>query len=125
MTFEKERAWSMLDTKPVILYLTHHDEFIVVWNGIVMPYIFAQCMAAERFGVYISPAMCDALKNTYNRLYYAGAFRTREWDHIVINTSVYHYLIKIMTEHLDKVCQNKTGKEIMSWFDTNNAGIIK
>lgn len=36
--FEKYKAWSYLDPKPSILYSEYHDEYLVMWNGILVTY---------------------------------------------------------------------------------------
>ena len=52
-----EQSWSMLDPKPVLLYLSNLDEYIVYWNGKVMPHAMALNMALETYGIYATPEM--------------------------------------------------------------------
>jgi len=116
-----EQSWSLLDPKPVLLYLPRHDDYIVYWNGIAMTHSMALCMAMEYIGVWPTPEMKTALEVNYQRLYYAGAFETRAWDHIVSERNIYGYLKKIMGEHLSKLVENRSGAELLSWFDYQRA----
>lgn len=116
-----EQSWSLLDPRPVLLYLEHHDEYIVYWNGIVMPHTMALCMTMERFGIYATPEMKHVLLTTYRRLYYANAFKTRFWDPRITDGDVYGYLKNIMKDHLNKICEDKTPQDILSWFDYSRA----
>ena len=48
-----EQSWSLLDTKPVMLYIEKCDEYLVYWNGVVMPHKMSLCMAMEyASGIY-------------------------------------------------------------------------
>lgn len=118
-----EHSWSLLDPKPVLLYLTHLDEYIVYWNGIVMPHSMALCMAMEHFGVWSTPEMKTALEKNYERIYYANGFQTRAWDLKVSSSPTYPYLKRIMAEHLKKVIKEKemSAKDVLGWFDYSKA----
>ena len=116
-----EQTWSLLDPKPVLLYLDKSDDYIVYWNGIVMPHSFALCMAMETFGIYSTPEMKGSLESNYKRLYYSGAFNTRSWDHTVETQNLYNYLKRIMKDHLAKVLKDKKPSDILSWFDYQRA----
>jgi cobalamin biosynthesis Co2+ chelatase CbiK len=116
-----EQSWSLLDPKPVLLYISHLDEYIVYWNGIVMPHSMALCMAMETLGIYPTPEMKTALEDTYRRIYYANGFDTRAWDNKVKDSPVYPYLKRIMTEHLKKVMEGKNPKDILGWFNYEKA----
>jgi hypothetical protein len=118
-----EQSWSLLDPKPVLLYLSKHDDYIVYWNGIVMPHTMALCMAMEFYGIYPTPEMKTSLEKTYEKLYYGNAFETRAWDGIVDKSPVYPYLKSIMADHLKKVIGNADaeGKDVIGWFDYDKA----
>lgn len=116
-----EKSWSLLDPKPVLVYLEHHEEYIVYWNGIVMPHSYALAMAVEQFGIFATPEMKNARLTTYKKLYYANAFETRAWDNKVMDHDVYSYLKNLMTYHITKTCEGKTPQEILSWFDYKRA----
>lgn len=116
-----EKSWSLLDPKPVLVYLEHHDEYIVYWNGVVMPHSYALAMAMENFGIFSTPEMKNARLTTYKKLYYTNAFETRAWDDRVMNNDVYSYLKHIMSYHLNKTFEGKTAQEILSWFDYKRA----
>lgn len=116
-----EQSWSLLDPKPVLLYLPKVDEYIVYWNGNVMPHTMALSMTMEFFGIYPTPEMKNALEDTYRRIYYTNGFGTRAWDSKVESGPVYHYLKRIMLDHLKKVLENKDAKDVLKWFDYQRA----
>jgi len=118
-----EKAWSLLDPKPVPIYLQHQDDFIVYWNGIVMPHRMALVLAMEHFGIYPTPEVKTALRKNYERLYYSGAFQTRAWDQMVSNSGseIISYLRRKMQDHLSKTLENRTAQEVFAWFDYKRA----
>lgn len=122
--YEVERSWSMLDAKPVLIYLQKHDEYIVMWNGAIMPYAHALCIAGERLGIYTSPSMRNEMNSTFFKLYYAGAFGEQHWDNIVEENRTYNYLRGFMFEHMNKISEISTGNDILRWFDFSNARIM-
>jgi hypothetical protein len=63
-----EHSWSLLDPKPVLRYVSHVDDYIVYWNGVVMPHSMALCMAMERLGIWPTPEMKMALEKTYEQI---------------------------------------------------------
>jgi hypothetical protein len=116
-----EHSWSLLDPKPVLLYISNVDDYIVYWNGIVMPHSMALCLSMEHFGIYPTPEMKIAMEKTYERLYYANAFDTRAWDQKVGSGPVYSYLKRITLEHLKKVIEGKEARDVLAWFDYKKA----
>jgi len=116
-----ENAWSLLDPKPVLLYLQSLDEYIVYWNGIAMTHSMALCMTMEHYGVWATPEMKTSLEKNYERVYYANGFKTRAWDHLVSSIPVYPYLKKIMQDHLNKVLEDKEAKDVLGWFNYSKA----
>jgi hypothetical protein len=125
-TFETqpERAWSVLDPRPVQLYLPLLDEYIVYWNGVVMTHAQALCMTLTHFGSYPTPEMKQAMKAQYERIYYAGGFGTRAWDDLVESggdSATYSYLKRIMEEHITKCLDSYKPDVVLSWFDHDRA----
>lgn len=116
-----EKSWSLLDPRPVLCYLHNIDEYIVYWNGIVMPHTMAMCMAMEHFGVWSTPEMKSAMERDYKRIYYSGGFDTRAWDEKVSSGSLYPYLKRIMKDHLQKVLENRSAVDVLGWFDYSKA----
>ena len=117
-----ERTWSLLDTRPVLLYLQHHDEYIVYWNGFAMTHSQALCMTMERIGIYPTPEMKLAMQRTFEKLYYAGAFETRAWDDRLKGSGmVYDWQKYKMAEHIKKATEGKEPSELISWFDYSKA----
>lgn len=116
-----EHSWSLLDPKPVLLYLSDLDEYIVYWNGIAMTHSMALCMAMEHYGVWSTPEMKLAMEKNYERIYYANGFNTRAWDNKVSSSPLYPYLKRIMQEHINKVLEKKEARDVIGWFDYNRA----
>lgn len=123
MITQPERTWSLLDPRPVLVYLEQHDEYIVFWNGWSMTQSQAHYMALRHVNVYPNQEIREAMQKTYERLYYAGAFDTRDWDHIVRSSNSFDFILKYMKPHLEKHCWNREAKEIFSWFVPSRARI--
>ena len=123
MTVEiAERTWSLLDPRPILKYLKDHDEYIVYWNGWAMTHGQALCLAMESIGIYPTPEMKTALQNTYERLYFAGAFGHRKWDDRVKGyEKIYDFQKRSLKDHLAKVTNDKDPKEVLAWFDYSRA----
>jgi hypothetical protein len=121
-----EQSWSLIDPRPVLLYLSHHDDYIVYWNGVAMTHSMALSMAMEiAMGVYPTPEMKNAMEQNYEKLYYANAFNTRAWDSIVKETPIYPYLKKVMTDHLKKVIEGKPPHELLGWFNYDKSRTLQ
>ena len=117
-----EQTWSILDPRPVILYLDHLDEYIVYWNGMAMTHSQALCMTMERIGIYPTPEMKSAMQDTFERIYYANGFGTRSWDDKVKGSQpVYDWQKYKMKEHITKVVKDKNPTEILEWFNYNRS----
>jgi hypothetical protein len=116
-----EQSWSLLDPKPVLLYKENVDEYVVYWNGIVMPHTMALAMAMEFYGIYPTPEMKTAMEKTYEKIYYANGFETRAWDQKVSASPLYSYLKRIMSDHVKKVIENKEARDVLGWFSYDRA----
>ncbi len=118
-----EQSWSLLDPKPVLLYLSHLDEYIVYWNGIATTHSMALNLAMEYFGIYPTPEMKTALEQNYSKIYYANGFDTRAWDLKVASSPIYPYVKRLMTDHCKKLIeeQGRDISEVLGWFDYSRA----
>jgi hypothetical protein len=117
-----EQSWSLLDPKPVLLYISGCDDYIVYWNGIVMPHTMALCMAMEHAcGIYPTPEMKTSLEKTYERLYYSNAFDTRAWDDKVASGPLYPYLKRIMNDHIKTLAEKYDASQMLAWFNYERA----
>lgn len=116
-----EKAWSLLDTRPVLKYVPQCDDYIVYWNGIVMPHKMALCIAGRLIGVYPTPEMKIVMQENYLKLYYANAFGSLgKWDHLVTNRQMYNVVENHMMNHLNELQQqNIPGAEVLGWFNYN------
>lgn len=118
-----EQTWSLLDPKPVLLYLPRLDEYIVYWNGVATTHLMALNYALEHFGIYPTPEMKTALENNYRKIYYANGFDTRAWDLKVAESPIYPYVKRILKDHTTKLItdQQKDISEVLGWFDYSKA----
>ncbi len=118
-----EQSWSLIDPKPVLLYLSNVDEYIVYWNGMVMPHTMAMNIALEYYGIYATPEMKTAMEQNYKKIYYSNGFGTRAWDLRVAESPLYPYIKRIMKDHLDRTI-GEGGREIsevLGWFGYERA----
>ena len=120
-----EKAWSLLDNRPVLKYVSNCDDYIVYWNGIVMPHKMALCIAGRLIGVYPTPEMKIVMQENYLKLYYANSFGSLgKWDHLVTNRQMYNVVENHMMNHLNELQQqNIPGAEVLGWFDYNRVAI--
>jgi hypothetical protein len=117
-----EKTWSQLDPKPVLLYLPKLDEYIVYWNTVAMTHSQALCIAMTVAGIYPTPQQKLAMQETYLKIYHAGGFGEKRWDHIVESSlEVYTYLYKKMRLHLIECTKNVPVSEILQWFEYDRA----
>ena len=118
-----EQSWSLLDPKPVLLYIPNSDEYICYWNGIAMTHTMALNMALEQFGVYATPEMKTSMEKDYRKIYYANGFDTRAWDFKVSESPIYPYVKRLMMEHLKTTITEKHRpiSEVLGWFDYSRA----
>jgi hypothetical protein len=121
MKMRSEQSWSLLDPKPVLLYVERVDDYIVYWNGIAITHSMALCMVMEYFGVWPTPEMKTAMEKNYLTIYYANGFDTRAWDSKVESSPLYPYLKRIMAEHMAKVIENREARDVLGWFDYSKA----
>lgn len=121
-----EQSWSLLDPRPCLLYIPRCDNYIVYWNGIVMPHKMAMILAMEMSAsIYPSPEMKTAMEEDYQMLYYSNAFDTRAWDSTVASGMIYPYIKRIMHEHAKKTIEGKDAKEVIGWFDYSRARTLE
>ncbi len=118
-----EQSWSLLNPKPVLLYLPNVDECICYWNGIAMTHAMAMNMACEYFGIYPTPEMKTAMEKEYKQIYYSNGFATRAWDFKVSESPIYPYVKRLLLEHMNKVIkeQNRDITEVLGWFSYDKA----
>lgn len=120
-----ELSWSLLDPKPVLLYLTNCDEYICYWNGIALTHTMALNIALEPFGIFATPEMKSVMEKEYRKIYYANGFDTRAWDFKVSESPIYPYVKRLLLEHVKKTIseQGRDVSEVLGWFDYSRARI--
>lgn len=64
---------SLLGPRPVVALVKEHNEYIVFWNGIIMPYAAAMYLALEGGNIYPTPQVKSCLGNAFRRLRFSGA----------------------------------------------------
>ncbi len=127
MTLRSEQSWSLLDPKPVLLYLSNLDDYIVYWNGIATTHSMALNLAMEHYGIYPTPEMKTAMEQNYSRIYYANGFNTRAWDLKVSGSPIYPYIKRILGSHTkDLIVEQKRDiSEVLGWFDYSRARLTE
>lgn len=118
-----EHSWSLLTPKPIHLFLKSHGEYITFWNGIVMPYSAALCVGLELIGIWPSPEMKEKIHQTFEKLYYTGAFQNRNWDRIAESKDILNYYKRKMQPHVVNHFKNYTGPELFEMFDLTKARV--
>ncbi len=123
MKLRSEQSWSLLDPKPVLLYLPNLDEYIVYWNGLATTHIMALNLAMEHYGIYPTPEMKTSMEQNYRKIYYANGFDTRAWDLKVAESPIYPYIKRILNNHVKDLTVDKQRdiSEVLSWFDYSKA----
>ena len=122
-----EKSWSLLDHRPVLKYIPKCDDYIVYWNGIVMPHKMALCIGGILLNIFPTPEMRTQLQKNYLRLYYANAFDcSGSWDHIIHEgTEMYGFFNRYMGKHLEFIKeQNIPGSEVLGWFDYSRVAVV-
>lgn len=111
-----EKSWSMVDPKPILKYVPVSDDYIVYWNGVVMPHSMALCLAMEYFGVFPTPEMKNSMEQQFKDLYYANAFQRRDWEQKVASGNLYSTLRHLTQDHLKSFLEDKQAKDVLGWF---------
>lgn len=119
-------TWSLIDHRPVITYLPHHDDYIVHWNGIAMSHSMALIIAMTAHSIYPTFEMKTAAEKNHIKLYYEGAFGHRNWDSFFrdyrssqTTHGLYRYLQTQLQLHINHHIFQKSTPivETLSWFD--------
>jgi hypothetical protein len=118
-----EHSWSLIDPRPVLLYLPNLDEYIVYWNGIATTHTMAMNIAMEYFGIYPTPEMKTAMERNYQTVYYSNGFGTRAWDLKVCDSPIYPYTKRMLKNHCDAQISDKKLEinEVLDWFCYNRS----
>lgn len=127
MKLRSEHSWSLLDPKPVLLYLPNLDEYIVYWNGIATTHSMALNLAMEQYGIFPTPEMKSSMEQNYSKIYYANGFDTRAWDLKVAESPIYPYIKRILSKHVKDLTVDKQKEisEVLNWFDYSKARVLE
>jgi hypothetical protein len=124
----KEKSWSMIDPRPVLKYIPRCDDYIVYWNGIVMPHKMALIIGMQLLNIFPTPEMKRAANENYKKLYFSNAFgdESKEWVNLVNNnkntSTIYNIVLKSIQKHITSLKEkNYSGKEVLGWFDYSRA----
>lgn len=133
-----EAAWSMVNTRPVILYSRGVDGYIAYWCGVGMTHRQALSIAAEIYlGIWATPQMKKSMWDEFVKIYHAGGFQTRDWDGALSNMtyrlmpgSLYDVAGESHYGFLKNRILHKLGspikipddpREVLQWFDYSRA----
>ena len=117
-----ELAWSMIDSKPVLLYLEKLDEYVVYWNGVVMTHAMALSLSCELVGIIPTHSMQVAMCYNRDKIHAARGFGQNPRQYINGHTE-YKYLRTVMSRHLKRVITDRavSAAEVLSWFEYSRA----
>lgn len=121
---QAQKSWSMLDHRPVLKYVPECDDYIVYWNGIVIPHKMALCYAGTLLNIYPTPEMRKELTLNYKKLYCAGALGLEgDWSHRMKgHADMFGFVNRYIQDHLNSLKeQNIPKEEILGWFDYSRA----
>lgn len=118
-----EYSWSLLDPRPILKYVDFLDEYIVYWNGVLMPHGVALNLAMEMFKIFPTPTMKAELHLTYKRIYYSNGFgeMPHEWEDAISTGRVYSYLRNLLYPHIKEVVEKHEPQEVLGWFAYSRA----
>jgi len=119
MLYEREKAWSLMSPQPVIFLVKEHNEYLVYWDGFLMPYIVAFNIAMEKFQIYPSPKMKEKMFTKYRQLYYSGAFgiEIKYFDDFAAS-GLYGYVRQtIGSRAKNQLIKKNTITEVLTMFD--------
>ena len=121
---------SLLGPRPVVARVVEFDEYVVFWNGIVMPYAAALYIATRSGNVYPTPNVTKHIDESFRRLRFTGAMRKGNVDvkHsrgvISIPNAVSGYE-RVMRPHLAKMLANHTTSQLFAVLDIDKAHEIR
>ena len=121
---QAQKSWSLLDHRPVLKYVSECDDYIVYWNGIVMPHKMALCFAGTLLNIFPTPEMKKELTNNYKKLYCSGALGLEgDWIHRMKGQAdMFGFVNRYIQHHLNSLNeQNIPKEEILGWFDYSRA----
>lgn len=121
MNSHSEIAWSVVDPRPVLKYISSIDDYVVFWNGTVMPHSIALNLALAPAGIYPTPAMKAAMEDTYRRFFYSGALGSRQWEDVAVKGLAYSVMQRALEPHIRQLYERNKTKEILGWFDYERA----
>ena len=121
MNSHSEMAWSVVDPRPVLKYISSIDDYVVFWKGTVMPHSIALNLALEPAGIYPTPAMKAAMADTYRRFFYSGALGSRQWEDVAVKGLVYGRMRQALESHIRQLHEQHETQEILGWFDYERA----
>ena len=122
----KAHNWSLVSPLPVVEYVSEHDEYLVHWNGYVMPHVIALNVALADYKARPTPAMIRMMNDRYRKLYEDKVFGDPKWAVFVFDEdrfNPYHYFVRKMSEHFynSGVLDNMDVKEVFHLFDYRKA----
>lgn len=121
---------SLLGPRPIVARVVEHDEYVVFWNGIIMPYAAALYIATRSGNVYPTPNVTKHIDNSFRRLRHTGALRKGKLDinrdrGIISTPNTVSGYEKVMRPHLAKMMQNHTTTQLFAMLDIDKAHEIR
>lgn len=134
----KEHTWSILDPKPILFYVRDCKDYLVLWNGILMPHKLALNLAMEfSCGMFPTPEIKNAIVESFIifEKYFLTSSKSELRDYVInqfINyrykedkESYYNIMRSYMYGHIKMLTEKYNSPTMLSWFDyKNKRGIL-
>lgn len=117
-------SWSLLNPRPIVVYVKEHDEHLVYWNGYVMTHAHALQIMLIPYGIYASPRVKSSITKRFKQLYTAGLFGEVVWDKFVHNVGYYGYVVNKIEKHVRAITNSVDVYDAVRWLDTNDAKTV-
>lgn len=117
-------SWSLINPRPIVVYVKKHDEHLVYWNGYVMTHAHALQIMLMPYGIYASPKVKSAITKRFKQLYTAGLFGDVAWDRVVHSNEYYKYVVDKVETHVREITKGVDIYDAVKWLDTTDAKVV-
>lgn len=121
---------SLLKPQPVVARVVEFDEYVVFWNGIVMPYAAALYVATRSSNVFPTMTVKDRIDDSFRRLRHTGVLRRKDVDAARTRGAIstpdvtkgYEF---VMRAHVNTMLQTHTVADLFAMLDIDKAHDIR
>lgn len=118
INWEQAEAWSLLDSRPVLFYNSHYDDWFVCWKGVRTTGKLALLIASMLYlKVSVTPEMQRNALIHFTKLYYANAFDTIQWNGNILTDKFYAYKYRLIRNRLKGEMPFNNEQEVLLTFE--------